>query len=122
MKKTMVYILALSMLAVTLLAGCGETGDNRNDMTGTPNATDAPGTDIDLVPDMLEPDTDDGRVNDTDGIITDGDNGGSGATSGTGTNGNNGMTNGTASGAGTAAGNGTGTTTGTGTSSRTGLR
>ena len=76
MKKTMVYILALSMLAAALLAGCGETGDNRRDVPPSPDVTGPlPGTDdlTTVEPDMMEPDPRDGDVRDTDGFITDGD-------------------------------------------------
>ena len=120
MKKTMVYILALSMLVVTLLAGCGEMGGSGN---GT---TDQPATTTDLLPDVMEPDVDDGVVNDDNGIITDGDNGTMGTTGGTnggtgsgaagGTTGGtgNGMTGSTTGGSGSGAAGGTtgGTTTG----------
>ena len=111
MKRTMVYILALSMLAAALLAGCGETGDNRNDATISPDETgNLPEAD-DLMPDMLEPDPRDGEVRDTDGFISDGIDNGGGNDAGIG-NGVNGLTNGTgadggASG-GTNDGNGTG--------------
>lgn len=69
MKKTMVYILALSMAFSALLAGCGENKNNRPNAnpTGTPTLTDQPTT--------MTPDPDDGTVNDNDGIITDNDNG-----------------------------------------------
>lgn len=69
MKKTMVYILALSMAFSALLSGCGENKNNRPNTTPTvnPTATNAPAT--------MMPDPEDGNVNDNDGIITDGDNG-----------------------------------------------
>ena len=68
MKKTMVYILALSMLAAALLAGCGETGDKRGDAAPTPDVTGK-------VPEMddiidITPDPRDGDVRDMDGFIT----------------------------------------------------
>ena len=108
MKKTMVYILALSMLAAALLAGCGETGDNRNDVTRAPDTTgNLPGTD-DLMPDELEPDPRDGEVRDEDGFITDADNGGDIIG---GVNDGNGLTTdtgGNSTGGGTTGGSGTG--------------
>ena len=103
MKKTMVYILALSMLAAALLAGCGETGDNRNDATVPPDATgNIPEMD-DITPDEMEPDPRDGEVNDTDGFITEGDNAGGGTNAGVG-NDVSGLTAGTGGNGGTAGG------------------
>ena len=67
MKKTMVYILALSMAFSMLLAGCGEKQKEQPNPTTTPALTDQPTT--------MMPDPDDGSVNDDDGIITDNDNG-----------------------------------------------
>ena len=71
MKKTMVYILALSMVFSALLTGCGDK------KTGRPNATPTPTTspEASILPENMMPDPDDGNVNDDDGIITDDDNG-----------------------------------------------
>ncbi len=70
MKKAMVYILAVSVACMTLLAGCG---DNR----GVPGETAAPinSPSVTLVPETAMPNPENGVVNDRDGIITDGDSG-----------------------------------------------
>ena len=69
MKKTMVWVLTLTVLCAALLAGCGETaGDgNGNNTTGTPASPS------DGAPETMLPDVNDGLVDDTDGIITDDD-------------------------------------------------
>ncbi len=71
MKRTMVYVLALTLAFSTLLAGCGERNNAKDGKTGmpttTPQQTAAPGT--------MTPDPADGVVRDQDGIITDGDTG-----------------------------------------------
>jgi len=71
MKRAMVYLIALSALAVTLLTGCGE---NRK----TPAATATPKPEArqeEVVPGTGAPDIDDGIVKDTDGMIEDEDTG-----------------------------------------------
>ena len=71
MKRTMVYVLALTLAFSTLLAGCGEMNNAKDGKTGMPTATPqqtaTPGT--------MTPDPADGVVRDQDGIITDGDTG-----------------------------------------------
>ena len=71
MKRTMVFVLALTLAFSTLLAGCGEMNNAKDGKTGMPTATPqqtaAPGT--------VTPDPADGVVRDKDGIITDGDTG-----------------------------------------------
>ena len=74
MKKTVLYILAISMLCVVLLSGCGETGDRRNDVVTQPNATDMLPDMDEIVPDEMMPNEEDGIVNDTDGILNENDN------------------------------------------------
>ena len=75
MKKTMVVILALSALALSMLTGCGETGSAGNNGTNVPENTGIlPGVD-ELMPEVTTPQPEDGNVNDTDGVITDNDNG-----------------------------------------------
>ena len=94
MKKTMIYILAISALCAALLTGCGETRDYRTDTVNTPDNTGVLPEVDDLVPDMTEPDMNDGIVNDDNGIITENDNGNrTDYNNGTGTNGT--MSNGT---------------------------
>ena len=116
MKRAMVYLIAISVLLTALLAGCGEI---RTGQSGTA-PTNAPETMI--LPDVT-PDASDGMVGDTDGIITEGDNGtvsGSGMTDGNNSSmtggSSSGTTGGTQSGGSTAAGANTlgkGTKTGT---------
>ncbi len=67
MKKTMIYILALTLAFSTLLAGCGEVRDDKTPPAETPQAT--------ILPETMMPDPADGEVRDRDGIITDGNNG-----------------------------------------------
>lgn len=67
MKKTMIYILALTLAFSTLLAGCGEMRDDKTPPAETPQAT--------ILPETMMPDPADGEVRDRDGIITDGDSG-----------------------------------------------
>ena len=69
MKKTMVWLLALSVLCAALLTGCGEMAGDGNGN----NTTGAPASPSDGVPETMLPDVNDGFVDDTDGIITDGD-------------------------------------------------
>ena len=117
MKKTMVLILALSALALSMLTGCGETGSAGNNGTTAPENTGVLPRADDLMPDATAPQTEDGNVNDTDGVITDGDNGpleeipDDGATANGGVNGTNGVTgtNGTNGTNGVTGTNGTGT-------------
>lgn len=71
MKRTMVYVLALTLAFSTLLAGCGEMTNGKDGKTGTPTA--APQQTV--VPGTVTPDPADGVVRDQDGIITDGDTG-----------------------------------------------
>ena len=73
MKKTMVSLLAMSALAVSLLAGCAGTGENRDSTTEPPRQTGVLPDLEDMVPDVAEPDPRDGEVTDTDGIITQND-------------------------------------------------
>ena len=69
MKKTMVYILALSMAFSLLLVGCGENMTQKKE----PAATKAPQTAAPT--ESMLPDPEDGVVRDDDGIITDNDTG-----------------------------------------------
>ena len=62
MKKTMIYILALTLAFSTLLAGCGEMRDDKTPPAETPQAT--------ILPETMMPDPADGEVRDRDGIIT----------------------------------------------------
>ena len=71
MKKTMVWILALTVLCAALLTGCGETAGSGNGN----NTADTPASGSDNAPETMLPDVNDGFVDDTDGIITDGDTG-----------------------------------------------
>ena len=71
MKRAMVYLIAISALLTALLSGCGE--QRTNQQTTPPTA--APETTI--LPETMMPDESDGVVGDTDGIITEDDNGGS---------------------------------------------
>ena len=79
MKKTMVRLLVLTVLCAALLAGCGETAGNGNNTSGTAgsgnNAPGAVASGSDNAPETMLPDVNDGFVDDTDGIITDGDTG-----------------------------------------------
>lgn len=105
MKKAMVYILALTMLFTVMLSGCGENRGNGNN-----GGTDPKNTDI--LPEVSMPVVEDGEVEDTDGIITDDDNGTgtvTGGDTGMGNNGGNGTGN---TGAGNGNGNGGNGTTG----------
>ena len=70
MKKSMVYVIALTLAFSTLLAGCG-------DMRGTDGTPTAPtATPLQtMIPETMTPNPEDGIVNDRDGIITDNDNG-----------------------------------------------
>ena len=75
MKKAMVLILALSVLAVSMLTGCGDTVESGNNTApGVENTGILPEAD-DLLPEAVAPDMEDGEVHDTDGIITEDDNG-----------------------------------------------
>ena len=70
MKKTMVYVIALTLALSTFLAGCGEMrgSDDRSTLpSATPQQT--------LLPETMMPDPEDGVVRDNDGIITDNDTG-----------------------------------------------
>ena len=70
MKKTMVYVLALTLAFSTFLAGCGEmrgTDGRTTAPTATPQQT--------MIPETMMPNPEDGVVRDNDGIITDGDSG-----------------------------------------------
>ena len=72
MKRAMIYLISISALLTALLSGCGENiGKNP---TATPPATSP---DVTMQPEIVEPDVSDGVVKDTDGMITEGDNGGS---------------------------------------------
>ncbi len=73
MKKGMVYILALSAAAM-LLTGCGDLrGDRAGTATATPMPTESPA--VTIVPETMMPKTEDGVVQDRDGIITEDDTG-----------------------------------------------
>ena len=64
----MVYLIAISTLLTALLSGCGETKrPNTAETTPAPKET--------MLPADMMPDESDGIVNDTDGIITENDNG-----------------------------------------------
>ena len=70
MKKTMVYVIALTLVLSTFLAGCGEMrgSDDRSTLpSATPQQT--------LLPETMMPNPEDGVVRDNDGIITDNDTG-----------------------------------------------
>lgn len=69
MKKTMAWVLVLGVLCAALLTGCGETAGDGNGN----NTTDTPASGSDNVPETMLPDVNDGVVDDTDGIIGDGD-------------------------------------------------
>lgn len=72
MKRAMIYLIAISALLTAILSGCGEhamKNPNPNAPTTTPDVT--------MQPEIGEPDVSDGVINDTDGMITEGDNGGS---------------------------------------------
>ena len=69
MKRAMVYLIAISTLLTALLSGCGEMK-----RPGTADPTPAPKETVS--PADMMPDESDGIVNDTDGIITEDDNGG----------------------------------------------
>lgn len=69
MKKTMVWILVLSVLCAALLTGCGEMAGDGNNTTGRPTSGS------DNTPETMLPDVNDGVVDDTDGIISDFDTG-----------------------------------------------
>ena len=69
MKKSMVYVIALTLAFSTFLAGCGEM----NGTNGVTKPTEKPLETI--LPETMMPKPEDGVVNDTDGIITDSDNG-----------------------------------------------
>ena len=66
MKKTMVYILALSLALTMLMAGCGERTDNKTD--AVPTQTPLPQNTV--LPETMMPDPEDGVVDDVDGVIT----------------------------------------------------
>ena len=70
MKKTMVYVIALTLAFTTLLAGCGEMRGT-DGTPATPSATPMQTS----LPETMMPNPEDGVVNDRDGIITDNDNG-----------------------------------------------
>ena len=70
MKKALIYILALSALCAAL-TGCGDTRDERNNTMDPASSPDLLPDMEELIPGDMEPDMDDGIVNDTDGIITD---------------------------------------------------
>ena len=131
MKRAMVYLIVLSALMTALLSGCGESKANPSDTV--PGTVPPAAPETTMLPENMLPDESDGVVNDTDGIITEGDNGGSlggvtgngtaggttiggsGSTSGGTTGGQGGMgvgTNGTGSMASGAGSRGTGTQTG----------
>ena len=72
MKRAMIYLIAISALLTALLSGCGENvGKNP---TTTPPASNP---NVTMKPEVGEPNVSDGVINDTDGVITEGDNGGS---------------------------------------------
>ena len=74
MKRAMVYLIVLSALVTSLLSGCGESGTNSS---GAASGTAPAAPETTLLPKNMMPDESDGVVNDTDGMITEGDNGGS---------------------------------------------
>ncbi len=68
MKKTMVSVFALLVLTASLLSGCGETGERREDYDPAQSGN---GQDPSmLIPEVTEPNPVDGVVDDTDGLIT----------------------------------------------------
>ena len=69
MKRSMAILLAAALLTL-LLCGCGELKPSRPAVSATP----IPETT--LLPESMMPDPEDGEVNDRDGIIEPGDNGG----------------------------------------------
>ena len=73
MKQTAIFVLT-AVLALGLLAGCGELRDDRAPSTALPGATETlPGG---MTGDeRILPDPKDGEVRDTDGIIDDDDSG-----------------------------------------------
>lgn len=115
MKQAVIWPLAISLLAVMFLAGCGEMGGRETDGTAPPAGTANVVPEIDdLLPDAMEPDENDGVVRDADGIITDSDsgygkngdgtnavNGGPDSDLGTGSNGSGGAVTGGGQGIGT---------------------
>ena len=110
MKKTMILVLALAMLAVSLLSGCGGTEGTRGDQQRAPESTGILPQVDDVVPDIKEPEMDDGLVDDTDGIITEREPGAdTGARPHTDTGGSIGNGNGTGATGGAGMSNGTGT-------------
>lgn len=70
MKKTMVWILALTLAFSALLSGCGDMRKPAGDKT-TPSAAPQ----HTAMPDITTPDPQDGIVKDDDGIITENDSG-----------------------------------------------
>ena len=70
MKKTMVYILALSLALTMLLSGCGERADNKTDT----KPTQTPQPQNTVLPETMMPDPEDGVVDDVDGVITEPEN------------------------------------------------
>ena len=73
MKKTMVSLLSVSLLAIALLAGCAGTDTNRENTRETTQPTGILPDMEEILPDVREPDPRDGEVTDTDGRIEDPD-------------------------------------------------